>query len=65
MPTKVLQGEPGVEFDFFLADRLRMTVADLRSRLSNEEYVFWQMYHSRRAQEIELEQLKAQGGKRG
>lgn len=61
MPTKALAGEPGVEFDYFLADRLRMTVGDLRSRMSNVEYVHWQMYHSRRAQELELEQAKAKG----
>jgi hypothetical protein len=51
--------EPGIEFDHFLAEKLRMTVAELRTRMSNVEHVHWQMYYARRAQEIELEQRKA------
>lgn len=31
-----------------------MTVAELRERMGNEEFVYWQVYHARRAQEIEL-----------
>lgn len=36
-----------------------MTVRELRSRMSADEHVYWQMYYARRAQEIELEQRKA------
>jgi hypothetical protein len=58
MLTKALATEPGIEFDFFLAEKLRMTVAELRARMSNDEHVHWRMYYARRAQELELQQSK-------
>ena len=41
-------------FDFFLADRLRMTVAEMRERMSNAEYVKWCAFHALRLQREEL-----------
>lgn len=65
MPTKaaVLTFETtGSEFDYFLAQKLGMTVGTLRSRMSNDEYVHWSVYYARIAQREELERLKG-GGK--
>lgn len=47
------------EFEFFLAGELRMTVADLRGRMSNAEFVAWSVYHGRRAQEREMADKRA------
>lgn len=34
---------------------------EMRHRLSNQEYVFWQIYYARIAQRRELEVLKRRG----
>lgn len=52
MPT--FEADPGFEFEYFLADRLGMTVGELRVQMSNAEYVRWAVYHGRRAQEQEI-----------
>lgn len=36
----------------------------MRTEMSNDEYVRWQMYYARKAQREELEALKARGGNR-
>ncbi len=36
-------------------------MAELRQRMSNDEYVRWQIYYARKAQREELERLKAEG----
>lgn len=36
-----------------------MTVAEMRDRLSNDEYVRWSVYYARKNQRAELERLKA------
>jgi hypothetical protein len=36
-------------FPFFLAEQLGMTVADLRARLSYEEYIQWRAFYTWRA----------------
>lgn len=38
-----------------------MTVADLRERMSGDEFLRWQVYYARKAQREELEALKAKG----
>lgn len=48
-----LETDPGLEFEFYLADRLGRTVAELRT-MSNDEFLLWGMYHSRKAQRQEL-----------
>ena len=45
----------------FLAQKLSMTVARLRTEMSNAEYLGWQMFYARKAQREELETLKAKG----
>lgn len=65
MPTKAkykaFEADPELEFEFFLADRLRMTVADLREKMTYDEFVSWGIYHARIAQKRELEMAKARG----
>lgn len=36
-----------------------MLVADLRDRISHQEYIHWSVYYGRKAQRAELEGLKA------
>lgn len=52
-----------MEAEFFLADRLGMTVSRLRDEMSNAEFVAWCMYHARKAQRQELAMKKAQAKK--
>lgn len=40
--------------DFFLAERLHMTVGELRERMPLEEWVAWGVYFGRKAQQREL-----------
>lgn len=41
-----------------------MTVAEMRERMGQAEFLAWEVYYARKAQREELERLKA-GGKRG
>lgn len=54
-----LAENPDLEFEHYLAVKLSMTVRDLRARMPHAEFVRWNMYYARLAQEQELEQLKA------
>lgn len=63
VPTKAayetFETNPDIEFDFFLADRLRMTVAEMRATVSAEEWRYWNTYHGRIDQRRELAQKMA------
>lgn len=48
-----------LEFEFFLAEKLGMTVADLRRRMTQHEFVQWGVYFGRKAQRQELEAKRA------
>lgn len=55
-----MENDPSVEFDHFLAAKLGgMTVAEMHERMSNAEYVRWNTYYARQAQQAELEQARA------
>lgn len=54
MPTKALANDSELEFEFFLSQKLGMTVARMRSEMDNSEFVMWGMYYSRKAQRDEL-----------
>jgi hypothetical protein len=41
--------------EFFIAEQLGMSVARLRSELSSDEFVRWQVYFGRKAQRRELD----------
>lgn len=56
--------QPDLEFEFYLADRLGRTVAELREGLSNEEFVQWSVYYGRKAQRHELATKMARHGRR-
>lgn len=42
-----------------------MTVAEMRERMSNDEFLHWAQYYALQAQQMELEQKRAKGGGRG
>lgn len=46
--------EPDFFFDYFLAERLRMPVAEMRRRLSAEEWMSWGVYYAREVQKKQL-----------
>lgn len=54
-----LETTPGLEFEFYLATQLGMTVGHLRETMTHEEFVMWSTYYARLAQQQELERLKA------
>lgn len=56
-----MEANPALEFDYFLAQKLGMTVVQMRAGLSNQEYVEWGVYYARKAQREELEVAKAKG----
>lgn len=64
MPPKAawiaFETNPDLEFDFYLAEKLGMTVADLRERLSGQEYLQWSVYFSRKANRQKLAQASQQ-----
>lgn len=52
---------PDLEFEFYLADRLKTTVSRLRAEMSNDEYVRWGVYFGRKVQRAELDALQRKG----
>lgn len=53
-----LETSPDLLFEFFLAEKLGMTVGRMRAEMSNEEFLTWNVHYARQAQQMELEQLK-------
>jgi hypothetical protein len=62
MPPKavylMMESQPGFEFEFYLAQKLGKTVAELRT-MSQTEFLGWSVYYGRKAQREEL--ARAQG----
>lgn len=54
-----METNPEVEFEFFLAEKLGRTVGELRRVLSQDEYLHWAVYYSRKAQRRELQAIHA------
>jgi hypothetical protein len=58
MPPKVaykrLATDEDLEFEFFLASELGMTVGQMRDEMDNDEFVHWAMYYARKSQQQEL-----------
>jgi hypothetical protein len=53
-----LEENPDLEFEFFLAQKLSRTVAELR-QMDNGEFVLWTRFYARKQQAEELDRLKA------
>jgi hypothetical protein len=63
-PTKAtylrLENDPAYHFDFFLAEKLGLTVRRLRREISNHEYQAWAVYYARKRQQQELAARKGE-----
>lgn len=57
--TKALASDDALEFEFYIADRLGMTVERMRREMTEAEFLHWTMYHARKAQRAELEQKRS------
>ena len=51
-----LETSPDLLFELFLAEKLGLTLGRLRSEMSNEEFLTWNVYYARSAQVAELQQ---------
>ena len=54
------ENDPELEFEFYLAEQLHMTVARLRREMSNDELLRWSVFYARRRQLEELAAKKAE-----
>jgi hypothetical protein len=52
-----MENDPTIEFDYFLADRLKCTVAQLH-QMDHAEYVGWCVYYGRKAQREQIATAK-------
>ncbi|MFL6145581.1 MAG: hypothetical protein ACJ72N_27435 [Labedaea sp.] len=52
-----METSPELEFEFYLAQKLGRTVAELR-QMSQAEFLGWSVYYGRKAQRAELEMMK-------
>jgi hypothetical protein len=60
-----MERDPSIEFDHFLCTKLGgMTVAEMRERMSHEEWTRWGVYYARKAQREELALANAKAGGR-
>lgn len=50
--------QPGLEFEFYLAQKLSMTVGRMRKEMSQVEFQHWGIYYARKAQRAELERAR-------
>lgn len=48
-----METDPTTEFEFYLAQKLGKTVAELH-QMDNDEFVGWSVYYGRKAQRAEL-----------
>lgn len=48
-----------LEFEFYLAEKLGLTVAQLRRDMSTHEFMQWGVYFGRKAQRQEMEVKRA------
>lgn len=47
--------DPELEFEFFLAEKLHMTVSEMRTKMDEEEFHYWNIYFARKQQQQELQ----------
>lgn len=53
-PKAFLTGEDGLRFEFFLAEKLGLSVARMRATISAREFMQWGVYYGIKAQEMQL-----------
>lgn len=53
-----LESDPAYAFDFFLAEKLRCTVEEMRRRVSAREWREWNVYYAKRQQQQELRAMR-------
>lgn len=58
-PTKAFDADPSLEFEFFLAEKLKMTVGRMRKEMSAKEFGEWQVYFGRIRQRKEIAEIEA------
>ena len=65
VPTKVayleMDHSPDLEFEFFLATKLHMTVTRMRDEMGQAEFTQWAIYYQRQAQQRELAEKAGEG----
>jgi hypothetical protein len=54
---QMLETRPDVEFDYILAERLKMTVAELRARMPAAEWLGWNVHLARQEQDRQMAQM--------
>lgn len=54
----LLETNPDIEFEHYLAQKLGMTVARLRAEMGAEEFMRWSVYYARLAQRDEMAAAK-------
>lgn len=62
--TKAFEADPELEDEFFIAEKLGMTVARMRSEMTHYEFVQWCVYFGRKNQRRELAQWKMEQRRR-
>lgn len=59
-----MEEDGDVEWEFFIAQKLGMTVQEMCERMSNEEFEHWKIYFGRVAQKRELAIKAAENSKK-
>jgi hypothetical protein len=57
----LLEDDPDLEFEFYLAQKLGTTVRRMRAEMGNDEFVLWSRYYARKQQRDELDRMMAGG----
>lgn len=58
MAMQTFEMSSDLEFEHYLCEKLGMTVAEMRRRMSSAEFLRWGIYYARIAQREELERAK-------
>lgn len=61
-PTKAFEENSTSEWEFYIADRLGLTVARMREEMSGDEFTRWVIFHQRKGQRMELASKGAGNG---
>lgn len=59
-----MEADSELEFEHFLAEKLSMTVTELRQRMPQAEFIRWHVYYGRKAQQAQLRAAQAQAQRR-